>query len=330
MSIVSVVVPIYRVEPYLYRCVDSILAQTLTDFDLILVDDGSPDRCGAICDEYAKKDARVHVIHQKNGGLSAARNAGIDWAFAHSDSQWLSFIDSDDWVHPQYLKWLYQTCIEYDTETSVCGYERTGVEHIEELSDFRVKVYRPEDLWVTQYGETVIACGKLWKKTLFSQIRFPLAKQAEDLFITPQIVFVQEQIAFIHEKLYYYYQNTASIMNAAWSLKKLTMIEAHEKQLAFFRENKFMKAYQCQKEHYCLTLASQISELANSNMIIGRKKYMLLLRKKLKVSMGKFGKKTIQFTPETQWVYDAAYPQMMKVYWLWKAFQGKVKRLRRD
>ena len=103
MPQISVIVPVYKVEAYLARCVDSVLAQTFSDFDLILVDDGSPDNSGAICDEYAEKDPRIVVIHQKNGGLSAARNAGIEWAFAHSNSQWLNFIDSDDWVHPEYL-----------------------------------------------------------------------------------------------------------------------------------------------------------------------------------------------------------------------------------
>ena len=89
MPTISVIVPVYKVEPYLNRCVDSILRQTYQDFELILVDDGSPDRCGEICDEYARQDGRVHVIHKENGGLSDARNAGIDWVEANSDSQWL-------------------------------------------------------------------------------------------------------------------------------------------------------------------------------------------------------------------------------------------------
>ena len=98
MANISVIVPVYKVEAFLNRCVDSILCQTYEDFEIILVDDGSPDTCGALCDEYARKDGRVHVIHQENGGLSAARNTGIDWAFANSTSRWLAFVDSDDWV----------------------------------------------------------------------------------------------------------------------------------------------------------------------------------------------------------------------------------------
>ena len=106
MANISVVVPVYKVEQFLHRCVDSILCQSYEAFDLILVDDGSPDNCGKICEEYAEKDSRVHVIHQKNGGLSAARNTGIAWSIANSDSRWIAFVDSDDWVHPRFLEKL--------------------------------------------------------------------------------------------------------------------------------------------------------------------------------------------------------------------------------
>ena len=106
MATISVIVPVYKVEQYLDRCIGSILNQTYTDYELILVDDGSPDRCGDICDGYAAAHAFIHVIHRKNGGLSAARNSGIEWMLAHSDSQYVTFIDSDDWIHPQYLEIL--------------------------------------------------------------------------------------------------------------------------------------------------------------------------------------------------------------------------------
>ena len=121
MPAISVIVPVYKVEKYIHRCVRSILGQTYADFELILVDDGSPDNCGVICDEYAAKDSRVVVIHQENGGLSAARNAGIDWVFANSDSQWLSFIDSDDWVHPEYLQRLLDAATYAGTCPLGCG-----------------------------------------------------------------------------------------------------------------------------------------------------------------------------------------------------------------
>ena len=104
MPEISVIVPVYKVETFIHRCVDSILCQSFEDFELILVDDGSPDSCGDICEAYAAKDSRIHVIHQENGGLSAARNTGIDYVMEHSTSKWLAFVDSDDWLHPDFLK----------------------------------------------------------------------------------------------------------------------------------------------------------------------------------------------------------------------------------
>ena len=114
--LLSIIVPVYKVESYLARCVDSILAQTVSDFELILVDDGSPDRCGAICDEYAARDPRVRVIHKENGGLSSARNAGIDIA----RGQWLGFVDSDDWITPDCYEKLL-ACAQRQNVKLVCA-----------------------------------------------------------------------------------------------------------------------------------------------------------------------------------------------------------------
>ena len=117
MPQISVIVPVYSAEKYLHRCVDSILAQTFTDFELILVDDGSPDNCGAICDEYARKDSRVHVIHQENQGQAAARNYGIEAA----TGEWVCFIDSDDEVHAQMLELLYHAITDGHIGISMCS-----------------------------------------------------------------------------------------------------------------------------------------------------------------------------------------------------------------
>ena len=124
MAVISVIVPVYKVEPFLRRCVDSILGQSFRDFDLILVDDGSPDSCPCICDEYEDQDPRVHVIHQKNGGLSAARNTGIQWALRNSDSQWLTFVDSDDWIHRDFLQLLLNAAVTQHVDLALCGFTR--------------------------------------------------------------------------------------------------------------------------------------------------------------------------------------------------------------
>jgi glycosyltransferase involved in cell wall biosynthesis len=119
MSTISVVIPVYRADKYLRRCLDSLLAQTFTDFEAILVDDGSPDNSGEICEEYSNLDSRFVAFHQQNQGQSVARNFALDWIFENSNSSFITFVDSDDWVHPQYLEALYSAIRETDANASI-------------------------------------------------------------------------------------------------------------------------------------------------------------------------------------------------------------------
>lgn len=183
MAAISVIVPIYKVEAFLHRCVDSILAQTFADFDLVLVDDGSPDSCGNICEEYARRDGRIHVIHQKNGGLSAARNTGIDWAQANSDSRWLAFVDSDDWVHPDFLRRLYRMVQETGCLMSACGYFRTEGGDFPAVGSPEYRVLSADDYYCPDEAEEdvpAIAWNKLYHKSLFETLRYPVGKLHED------------------------------------------------------------------------------------------------------------------------------------------------------
>ena len=112
MARISVIVAVYKMPEFLPRCIEGILGQTFRDLELILVDDGSPDHCGEICDAYAAKDSRVHVIHKENAGVCVARNTGLDWVYEHSDSEWIFFHDNDDWIHPETLQRLYEAAME--------------------------------------------------------------------------------------------------------------------------------------------------------------------------------------------------------------------------
>ena len=126
MPQISVIVAVYKMPEYLPRCIEGILNQTFRDLELILVDDGSPDNCGSICDSYASKDPRVHVIHKKNEGVCVARNTGLDWVYAHSDSGWIFFHDNDDWIHPQTLERMLRAALDFQADISICGYQETG------------------------------------------------------------------------------------------------------------------------------------------------------------------------------------------------------------
>ena len=173
MPEISVIVPVYKVEQFLHRCVDSILSQSFADFELILVDDGSPDNCGAICEDYKAKDSRIHVIHRENGGLSAARNTGIDYVMAHSDSEWIAFVDSDDWVHPDYLRVLYDTAVQTRSDISACGFFRTEGGAFPVDQDVSVQCLDADDYYCGQVhgGVTAVAWNKLYRKSLFKDLR---------------------------------------------------------------------------------------------------------------------------------------------------------------
>ena len=279
MSIVSVVVPIYNVEQYLYRCVDSILNQTFTDFEMILVDDGSPDNCGRICDEYANKDKRIHVIHQENGGLSAARNAGIDYVFANSTSEWITFVDSDDWIHPQMLETLYYANIQNNTNVSICGFEKVYTDFIEiENKNIDITLFNSEDFYTKHNINATVAWGKLYKKDCFKELRYPVGKLHEDEFVTYKVLFSYNYISIIKEPLYFYFYNANSIINT-WSKNRLSVFDALEEQIEFFKKNNYkniavyrINAYFNLVDKYCKLIKK--NDIKNKVII-----YFILIKK---------------------------------------------------
>lgn len=234
---VSVIVPIYNVERYLQHSIDSILKQTYSNFDLILVDDGSPDRCPMICDKYAKIDNRIVVIHQVNRGLSAARNAGIEWSLANSDSEWIAFVDSDDWIHPRYLEFLYKAVKNDKTKISICNYVRKS-QYLEKIHDvkFDSKIMQGMELLESKLNiQATVAWNKLYKKELFSDIRFPNGRLHEDEFTTYKFLYLAGEVSWLDISLYYYYQNAEGIMHSKWSERRLDVYDAYEERVDFFK-----------------------------------------------------------------------------------------------
>ena len=311
MANVSVIVPVYKVEAYLRRCVDSILNQSYRDLELILVDDGSPDSCGAICDAYAARDPRIHVIHQENGGLSAARNSGIDWAFAHSDSRWLAFIDSDDWIHRDYLRKLCAAVENRDVVMALCGWmPAEGDVEDEELPDRPSLVLDAETAFVEHYDKSMAAWCKLVRKDLFSDLRFPVGKLHEDAFVTHKLLFAREEVAVVDEKLYYYYQNPTSITRAKWSDRKLHSIEAHELRLDYFRQHDLRRAYLWQQHIYIQELTFKMIHLVETRETPDAHQDSLrLMQNKLRAALKQARKdKAVTFDRELMWSYLFALP----------------------
>ena len=215
MPLISVIVPVYNVEPYIRRCIDSILSQTFTDFELILVDDGSPDNCPAICDEYAKKDSRVHVIHQENRGLSAARNAGLD----RMTGEYVTFVDPDDFVHPQYIEFLYQAVIDTGLRIAICDLLITDSNknafcaELLLFSPDHFRVWSFHQIFKTKDPRFYSCGGKLIHRGLIQGLRFNHElKNGEDTLFFAEICENDNngRVAVLSNSLYYYYQREGS------------------------------------------------------------------------------------------------------------------------
>lgn len=325
MPQISVIVPVYKVEKYINRCVDSILAQTYTDFELILVDDGSPDNCGAICDEYAAKDSRIHVIHQKNGGLSAARNAGIDWAFANSESEWLSFIDSDDWVHPKFLELLISSASKENVDMAVCGFMRTNGERVF-VDENNIEVRRIDvgDLYCECYVEATVAWNKLYRKKSFRDIRYPVGRIHEDEFTTYKLLFETCDVAMINQPLYAYFHNENGIMSQKWNLSRLDVFDAYSQRL------KWLKKRKVTGDVYTITVERYFNYIREFLDVIDKDypQYQGRVENSIKHKLLFLMLRNREIFPVKQysWYYELVIPKLMYFYWV---CQGVAKKWRR-
>lgn len=209
---ISVIVPVYKAEKYLHRCVDSILAQTFTDFEVLLIDDGSPDRSGEICDEYAQKDARVRVFHKDNAGVSSARNLGLD----NAKGEWVTFVDSDDWVHEDFIKKRFELALVDDADIAYCD-----IEYVYSTQNVYAKMAEQVEgkastvnSWIlsrTTYSPIILARKNLFDKydlRYIEGLRF-----GEDFNLIIKLVMYANKVSHIKEALYYYNkQNEGSAM----------------------------------------------------------------------------------------------------------------------
>lgn len=228
--IISIIVPVYNMERYLRKCVDSLLTQTHTNLEIILVNDGSTDSSPQICDAYAAVDARVRVIHQQNAGLSAARNAGIE----RSTGSLIGFVDSDDFISPNMYEDLLRALEMNDADMSMCG-----IRHVfEEGSVHPEEVFLPRDEVVQGQGEIlsrlgsadnwlwVVACNKLYRRALFQRIRYPVGKLHEDEFVIHHLLLACQKVVGIAQPLYHYLQHNAGITRSGFTLRRLDGAEA--------------------------------------------------------------------------------------------------------
>ena len=321
---IGIIIPIYKVELYLDRCIKSVLNQTFTNFDLILVDDGSPDNCPKLCDEWAKKDNRIKVIHKSNGGLSDARNTGLNWLYENSNFEWITFIDSDDWIHKEMLMILYNAATKYNKKISVCNYESTdGNDPIVNIKNIDSKIYNVEEFCVKHTLNFTIACAKLYHKDCFKNIRYPIGKIHEDEFTTYRVMFQESSILYVNLPLYAYYNNFDGITKSNWKPSRLDALEAVQQQIYYFESNNYVEACKKSKIKYIRILASQITMIKEKEFY----KYKRELRLQLKKTIRKYVKEGIISFNNDKFYFTIAYPHIMNLFW---KINGQIDKIKKE
>ena len=272
MATISVIVPVFNVEKYLQRCIDSILNQTFHNFELILIDDGSTDQSADICDEYQKSDDRIRVIHQENRGQAAARNRGVKEA----KTKWIHFVDSDDFIHPQMLEYLWQALsnnnagmsvariveAEHPSEKFLETKEYSGILHLIDekvMIDFQLN---------THINSTPVA--KLIQKNILLKYPFTEGRFYEDSAVVHQWIYYSDNLAEVPVQLYFYQTNENSTTKGSFSIKRLDSLWALEMQLKFYYKIKYYEMYNMLRTFYFGTFP-EIYNLSIKNHLPKRK-----------------------------------------------------------
>jgi len=236
-ALISIIIPVYKVEKYLEKCIQSVINQTYENLQIILVDDGSPDNCGKICDEYAKKDHRIEVIHKSNGGLSDARNKGLEMA----KGEYIGFVDSDDYIEADMYEVLYNLLKQYNADVSICNFYTVSQGKISiKNADNGINDYnRIEILKEILLDRNIqsYAWNKLYKKELFDEIKYPIGKKYEDIGTTFYLLEKCNKIVVTGKSEYYYINRQDSIVNNVTESTITDYIELIMQRYDYIEEN---------------------------------------------------------------------------------------------
>lgn len=322
MAEISVIVPVYRAERYLPACLDSLLSQSFTDFELILVDDGSPDRCGEICEEYACRDSRITVLHQENRGQSAARNRALKMAKA----PWICFVDSDDLIHPQTLELLYRAA--QNADVSMCRMleapELPADFFADKTGDFTVDTLDDGTL-ARMYEEGTypawVSCGKLIRLEAVKQHLFCPGRVYEDNEAVCHWL-AGQRLAQIPEDLYFYRTNLESTTKSGFSMKKLDFLWALENITKFYGSIGFSQTESRFFDRYVQETAGFYRIVKNDEQ---RNDVAAAIQKSFRRFVRAQGVRLSKSQFES--VLDAMHPNLIKVYW---PVEGIVRTIRRE
>ncbi len=258
MYCISVIIPVFNVERYLEECINSIIHQTYKNMEIILIDDGSTDRSGSICDDYAKKDNRIKVVHQENCGLSRARNVGLEIA----KGDYIGFVDSDDYINNDMYEFLLQLAIKTNADIAICG---TYYKHFIHKCQAEEMVYSSEEAIKIMLSESKFntsAWDKLYKVELFNNIRYPDGKIYEDLDTTYRLFHIANKIVYNSTPKYYYRNNLESIMHRSFNYKNLDLLDISLEMIQFLKVEYPSVTFTAYNRlvRYCVSFLKSISD----------------------------------------------------------------------
>lgn len=311
---ISIIVPVYNAENFLKRCIESIITQSFEAFELILVDDGSTDNSPMICDLYAVKDSRVSVIHQKNRGVSVARNNGI----RRAKGQYITFIDADDWIASEYIEILYNNLIKYQAEISVCDVQWINQdEEIKRTWNNYVRIFNSNEAiceyGLNSYNKFRLTVGKLVKTEIIKQFMFSEAKMvAEDMAVIYKWYYSAGRIVDSDVALYYYYQNPNSVSHAIFNEKKIQFLQTMEEVLQFLEHEKFDEVYEKLLHEYLFKAAWQYENFLE---VLHNTEVANKIKKNIRILICKNIKKHYITLEKDIYALNIGYPMLMSLYW---------------
>ena len=325
MPEISVIIPVYKAESYLADCIDSVLAQTFSDFELILVDDGSPDGCADICREYEKKDGRIRFLRQENQGQAAARNHAMTIA----RGTWICFVDSDDVIHHQYLQILYEGAMQWQVPVSMCRYvEGSSMpEGFQDPCRAEFTLLSMEEVPLTELYDREeypgwVACTKLVRRDIVEDYPFTEGRVFEDNEAVSRWICRAGSLASTESQLYYYRTNGDSTTKSSFSMKKLDYLWALESITSFYgsigyhaMERRFADRYADAAAESCYGVRCELDRPEKAREIY-RDTRRFFRRQKLRMSQAQFEK-----------LLDAAHPEKMRYYWPLAGFLRRVRKL---
>lgn len=299
---ISVIVPIYNVEKYLVRCIESLLNQTFNYFEVLLIDDGSIDNSSEICKKFCTRDTRIKYFYKKNGGLSDARNYGIE----RSNGNYLIFVDSDDYVDRNYLLYLYKAVEEKDADIAICSFKNVNeqgkvlsVTNVSANSVMSGRKLLANYLSGKDNISDEVAWNKIYKRKIFKKLRYPKGHIYEDEAIITQILWNVKKVAFVEQSLYYYVQRGGSITSSSYNYYKLKdMFLFSDDRVDFFRNrNQFFYklAIQKYKDNLVFISSKYLNTLSSKSTQEIQKKYRELVKLHLSVKPKSFIRDTIAF-----------------------------------